>query len=57
MRSFECLREGKGRRGECLGTAYKERQEERGGGGGRAREENRREGGGGVSGHAQARRL
>lgn len=32
MRPFECLRVGKGSRGECLGAAYKERLEERGGG-------------------------
>lgn len=46
MRSFECLRVGKGRRGECLGTAYKERQEERGGGRaiGREQEGRRRRG-------------
>lgn len=52
MRSFECLREGKGRRGECLGTAHKERQEEG--------EQGKRTGGKeeeGVSGHTQARRL
>lgn len=46
MRSFECLRVGKGSRGECLGAAYKERLEERGGGRviGREQEERRRRG-------------